>query len=260
MRQLQVTLTSLAAFGVVALLTACANSDSSSVPLRVSAPLAGIGAQAVPKKGSGSWDISVYDDADVPGLPEKVVCTENSSDVCSPVEKKDVKSSGSISDSSGSASFKTTAQLGNLVGSAKASGIAGPSSQARAQLASADTFTITSSTLPYGTPVSFKATMDVTPAKVHCKTAAVINFGANTTTSGLSIDELCSSSPPPVLTATVNTTVGAVFTDQVAADLYLDVANFSVGGSIGGAYKVTYHLDSLTSGVSYITASGKQYP
>jgi hypothetical protein len=260
MRQLQVTLTSLAAFGVAALLTACANSGSSSVPLTVSgAPLSGIGAQAV-EEGFRLMDISVYDYAEVPGLPEKLVCTENSSRICSPVEKKDLKSSGSISDSSGSGSFKTTVQLGSLVGSAKATGIAGPSTQARAQLASADTFTITSSTLPFSTPVSFKATMDVTPAKVHCKTAGLINFAASTTTSGLSIDELCSSSPPPVLTATVNTTIGAVFTDQVAADLYLDVGNFSVGGAIGGAFKVTYHLDPITSGASYITASGKQYP
>jgi len=66
--------------------------------------------------------------------------------------------------------------------------------------------------------------------------------------------------PPPVLTATVNTTIGATFTDGVAADLYLDVGNFSVGGKISGAFKVTYHLVPVTSGASYITASGKQYP
>jgi hypothetical protein len=211
--------------------------------------------------GPTQWDIAVYDYADVPGLPEKLVCTESPSGTCEPVQKKDLKSSGSLSDSSGSTSFNTTTQLGSLVGSAKASlGMPGPSAQASAENASLDTFTITSSTLPYGTPVSFKATIDVTPPTVHCRTAALINFGASTTYSGLSDEELCSSSPPPVLTATVNTTVGATFTDQVAADLYLDVGNFSVGGKISGAFKVTYHLDRITSGASYLTASGKQYP
>jgi hypothetical protein len=261
-RHPQLVLQSLAAFGVAALLSACANSGSSSVPSGVAgAPLSGIRAGAVPKKGSGAWDIAVYDYAYVPGLPEKLVCTESPSGSCSPVKKKDLKSSGSLSDSTGSASFKTTIQLGSLVGSAKAGlGIPGPSAGASDELASADTFTITSSTLPYGTPVSFKATIDVTPAAVHCKTAALINFAASTTYSGLSDQELCSSSPPPVLTATVNTSVGAMFTDQVAANLYLDVGNFSVGGTIGGAFKVTYHLDPITSGASYVTASGKQYP
>lgn len=262
MRKLQATLQPLAAVVAAMLLAACANSGRSNLPLQaVGAPLSGNRAEAVPKKGAGTWDVAVYDYADVPGLPEKLVCTESPTGSCSPVQKKDVKSSGSLSDSSGSASFKTTVQLGNLVGSGKAAlAVGGPSAQTMDEVASSDTFTITSRTLPYGTPVSFQAKIGVTPAVVHCKTAALINFGASTTYSGLSDEELCASSPPPVLTATVNTSVGATFTDEVDADLYLDAGNFSFLGKISGAFKVTYHLDPITSGASYITASGKQYP
>ncbi|MGA8533057.1 MAG: hypothetical protein WB615_02985, partial [Candidatus Tumulicola sp.] len=109
--------------------------------------------------------------------------------------------------------------------------------------------------------VSLKATLAVTPTKVHCTKTGFINVGAATSYSGLSVSELCSSSPPPVLTATINTSVGATFTDTGYLSLYLQAGTGSGGGKIGsgGFYKATYHLDPITSGAKYITASGKSY-
>ncbi|MGA8533721.1 MAG: hypothetical protein WB615_06400, partial [Candidatus Tumulicola sp.] len=98
----------------------------------------------------------------------------------------------------GSASFATTAALGKLLASGKAvsTGMDVQSATVQANVYWEDTFTIKSSTLPPGTPVSIKATLAVTPTKVHCTQRGDISVGASTSFSGLSVSESCSSSPP----------------------------------------------------------------
>src|SRR5579883_225043 len=123
MRYTQRVLELLAASGVAAILAACSSSGSSSgnvLPSAAGAPISGVRAEAL-RPNSGGWDIAVYDDAFVPGLPEKVICSESPSGSCAPVQKKDLKNSASLSDAYGSASFKSVTKLGSLIGSGKAS-------------------------------------------------------------------------------------------------------------------------------------------
>jgi len=179
------------------------------------------------------------------------------------VPKKSLTKAVTTSSYYGSASLKTTTALGTLIGSGKAdqTGHADQSTVAYTYTGWEDMFTITSGSLSYGSPVSFTATLAVTGPAIQCSATQFEQVGFSTTHSGLSFDEACGSSPPPVLTATVNTTVGATFSEGTNLGLYLQAGAPYTGGKINsGTYKAVYHLDPITSGATYSTASGKQYP
>jgi hypothetical protein len=112
-----------------------------------------------------------------------------------------------------------------------------------------------------GTPATLTVSISLSPQNVHCGAASFLNVGTNTSFSNLSISEQCASSPPPVTSYTLNTQVGASFTDIQNLAVYGQAGNFSFGGKVNsGTYKTVYHLVANTPGVSYITASGKSYP
>lgn len=245
------------------LLAACSGSgspDGKVIP-QGAAPLTNL--RTIPAKGTGVWGVAVGDFLYVEGGSNPSGCSGPPSNCSAWAQTKSLTNTGSSMSQYGSASFATTAALGKLLASGKAvsTGMDVQSATVQANVYWEDTFTIKSSTLPPGTPVSLKATLAVTPTKVHCTKTGFINVGAATSYSGLSVSELCSSSPPPVLTATINTSVGATFTDTGYLSLYLQAGTGSGGGKIGsgGFYKATYHLDPITSGAKYITASGKSY-
>ena len=259
---------SLTAICVATLLAACSNFGSStgSVPTAaVGSALPGslgIHPPVMPKKGQGAWGLSVDDGAAVEGGSNPVACSGPPSACNAYVEKQILRDALSTSSGFGAAWAKSTTALGSLTGFAKAesSGKGTSSAIGDVNIGWEDTFTITSKTLPKGTPVSLTATLKVTGPAFVCTATGYASLGVSSINTGLSYDEYCSSSPPPVLTATVNGTVGASFTDGIGMYLYAQAGTSYNGGKIAaGSFKAIYRLDPVTTGVSYKTASGKSY-
>ncbi len=217
---------------------------------------------AVPKKGQGAWGLSVDDGAAVEGGSNPIACSGPPSACNAYVEKHILTDSLSASSGFGAASAKSTTALGSLTGLTKAesSGKGTSSAIGDVNIGWEDTFTITSKTLPKGTPVSLTATLQVKGPAFVCTATGYASLGVSSMNTGLSYDEYCSSTPPPVLSATVHGTVGASFTDGIGMYLYAQAGTSYKGGKIAaGSFKATYHLDPATAGVSYKTASGKSY-
>lgn len=217
------------------------------------------------KKGGGAFGVSVEDGIDVEGAGNPSACSgppSNPSTCGEFVAKKDLKDHVSTSSAYGSASVKTITALGSLTASAKASeaGKGQQSSLADAVIASEDTFTITSTALPAGTPASFTASIQVSGPAIPCSTGGSSSLSIGTSHTGLSFDENCNSSPTPILSVRVDTTVGAQFTDEMYLELGVDAGGDYFPGKLStGTLNVTYHLDPITSGASYVTASGESY-
>ncbi len=269
MYQAQLGVRALSAFGAAVLFAACSGSGSSSsgvLPSGVAASAPG-GLERSPesaaKKGSGPWGLSLIDTVYVEGGSNPYTCSGPPSGVCNAyVEKRVLKDSLTTSDAYGSASLKSTTTLGTLTGSSRAasSGKGEQSSTTSVNIGWEDTFTVTSKTLPPGTPVSFTATLEVVGKPFHCST-----FGSGelsiSSQSGLSFEDFCASTPPPVLTVAINAAVGGHFTDGVGLTFDTTAGGVDHGGQFGSELpKITYHLAVTTHGASYVTASGAKYP
>lgn len=268
---IRVVACALLSFGTSLLLAAssgAAPSDHNPIPLGLArAPIArGANDLNPAKQGTGAFGVAVFDYLGIEGSsdPNPVACSGPPSDCDIYVPKKKLKDSIKTSHYYGSGWVKTTTALGSLTASAFASeaGKGQQSSLAAANIAAEDTFTITSKTLPAGTPVRFTASIQITGCTVPCKASGTgaMWLGISTSYSGLSFTEDPSSSPTPVLSATLNTTVGAQFTDALSLTLSLDAGGEYIPGKVSsGTQKVVYHLDPITSGASYVTASGESY-
>ena len=269
MHQHQHIARALSAIGVATLLAACSSNGSpggNNIPSGIATtPLANIQtSRPVPaKKGHSGWGVSVLEVLNVLDAGNPEGCSGPPSACNAWVPKKSLKKAVATSSYYGSASLKTTTALGTLIGSGKAvqTGHADQSTVAYTYTGWEDVFTITSGSLSYGSPVSFTATLTVTGPAIQCSTTQFESVSFSTTYSGLAFEEACGSSPAPVLTATINTTIGATFSESTMFGLYLQAGAPSNGGRVNsGTFKFIYHLNPITSGASYKTASGKQYP
>jgi hypothetical protein len=268
MHQHQHIARALSAIGVATLLAACSSNGSpggNSIPSGIAAtsPANIQTSRPVPTKKHSGWGVSVEEVLNVLDAGNPYGCSGPPSACNEWVPKKSLNRAVTTSSYYGSASLKTTTALGTLSGSGKAvqTGHADQSTVAYTYTAWEDVFTITSGSLSSGSPVSFTATITVTGPAIQCSATQYESVGFSTSYSGLSFQELCGSSPTPVLTATVNTTVGATFNESALFGLYLQAGAPYTGGKINsGTYKAVYHLDPITSGATYSTASGKQYP
>jgi hypothetical protein len=256
-----------------AFLAGCAGVSQSSAPsstlpqfaaVRPAASLGSLGVipESSAKKGVGVWGVSVIDSVYVELGSNPVACSGPPSACNAYAVQKSFKANLTTSDSYGSASLKSTTALGNISanGVAASSGKGEVSSGSAANSGWEDTFTITSKTLAPGTPVSFTAALAVTSKPFDCTSSggASLSIGSF---SGMSFADMCGSAPPPVLTATINGTVGSYFSDGVG--FYLSVGAgtpYAAGRFASGTIKAVYHLTPVTPGASYITASGKKYP
>jgi hypothetical protein len=272
MRQVQLIVRSLSAFGVATLFAACSSSGYSAnnimpsggaaVPSSVagaSLSAHGVMPDAPAKKGQGPWGLYYKNSVYVQGGSNLSACTGIGSSCTYIRHRAPLKNALSTASADGSASLESTSALGSLSGSGKAHLVYGvPSALAYVLIGFQDTFTITSKTLPPGAPVSLTATLQVT-GKFTCNPEAIASVAIGSYYSGLSFSEMCASSPPPVLTATVNTSVGASFTDGLELALDVDAGQGAPGKLNSGPFKATYHLDPITKGASYITATGTSY-
>jgi len=172
------------------------------------------------KKGPGVFGLSILDSVYVELGSNPEACSGPPSACNQWVAKRLQKDALTTSDQYGSASLTSVTALGTLTGTGKAvsAGLGSPSSGSSISIAWRDTFTATSKTLQPGTPVSFTATLQVTGKPFHCTAAGGANLSIATVGSeGLLFEELCASSPPPVLTATINTQISSTFTDGVGS-------------------------------------------
>ena len=132
-----------------------------------------------------------------------------------------------------------------------------------------DTFAITgSSAMPAGTPVTFTGTLSVVDSNpaVSCAAGATL---IEATMSGLSPGDFsiedCSGSifgfpSPPVGTSSLNTTVGSTITLIGALDVSTGASTFDANdANYTGRVTAVFHLDPVTPGASYTTASGRTY-
>jgi hypothetical protein len=128
----------------------------------------------------------------------------------------------------------------------------------------ADTVTITSTTLPRGTPVSLLMILNA-DAVLQNTTSASSSFNS-TLTLGSQQLHIVQSGPATVSTTrqlVVNTTVGANLSFQGQLILGATAQNFTgvdnASASVDATHSVDSFLEVLTPGASYTTASGFSY-
>ncbi len=238
------------------------------------APLTRLGISPEARKGPGVYGVSFDDLADINDV-QKHDCGGPPSYCSEFVKQKEVGDKISVSYSksghTSSAKVAATVALGSLTGSStiKRHVVGG---NVQIGIKWEDTITITSKKLPANTPVSLKATLQIAGKPAPCMGNGSGFYWANdlfsitTTYSGLEYVSQCGS-PQEILKATVKTYVGARFTESGIFDASLGVDPY---GSTcpscplnldftSGTLTATYHLDPITHGASYITASGKSY-
>lgn len=249
----------------------CAATLASAIPAAARPAATGPVAQAQAnfggfgaKKGPGTFGLSVADSVYVENGSNPESCSGPVSFCNEWVPDHLLKASLHTSDGFGSASLKSTAELGTLTGSGKAvsAGLGSTSSGASVNIAWEDAFTVTSKTLAPGTPVSFQASIQVAGKSFVCTPSGTAGVSIATIgAEGLLFEELCGSSPPPVLTGIINSQVGSGFPDGVNLYMFVDAGiEYGAGRLAAGPFTVTYHLQPITPGASYITASGRIYP
>ncbi len=130
-----------------------------------------------------------------------------------------------------------------------------------------DTITITSDTLPFGTPVSFLAT-DVLHRTID---SMIIEDGNSVVASadlegplGLSLkDSLSSPNGTGSVSTIYNTTIGATFTISSRLDVSAGVTvtnpPFNGSATVNAGNTALFEFEPLTAGASYTTASGVQF-
>lgn len=123
-----------------------------------------------------------------------------------------------------------------------------------------DTITITSNTLPSGTPVDFLATIHL-----HRAISGTLLPGASASANvtgpfGLSlIDSLSSPNPAQSVSTIVHTTIGSVLSATSTLSLNAGasgIAPFTLFGTVMAENTATFELQPITPGASYTTASG----
>jgi hypothetical protein len=143
----------------------------------------------------------------------------------------------------------------------------GAAANADAQITGAtwgDTITVTSDTLPMGTPVSLQATLTFHRTLTRSDPSVTVQTSASMSGPfSLSIsDSLASPNPNQSVTTTATAYVGFPF--LVQGQLYFQVngtamSGGSVNGSIDVANTASFQLVSLNPAASYTTASGVSY-
>jgi len=258
------------AVALVILLNGCGGGALTGTGGIAAAPLTRLGISPEAGKGPGVYGVSFDDLAEISGV-QKHDCSGPSSYCSEFVKKEAVKDQLSVSYSNSSAKLAVTVALGSLAGSSEIDRhLVGGGTEIA--LKWEDTFTITSKKLKPKTPVSFKATLQVAGKPAPCMGNgsgyfwAVDAVSITTTYSGLEYVSECAP-PQKILKATVKTYVGASFTesgtfdDDLGVDPYVSSCpsckpDFKYEN---GTLTATFHLDPITSGASYITASGKSY-
>lgn len=185
--------------------------------------------------------------------------------------KEQVKDALSVSHSNSLAKLAVTVALGSLTGSSEIDRhVVGGGAETAIKWE--DTFTITSKKLKSKTPVSLKATLQIAGKPAPCMGNGTGYYWASeqlsitTTYSGLEYVSECAA-PQEILKATVKTYVGATFTESEIYSVELGVDPYVSSCPSckpdfkyeSGTLTASYHLDPITSGASYITASGKSY-
>jgi hypothetical protein len=259
------------AVALVILLNGCGGGALTGTGGIAAAPLTRLGISPEAGKGPGVYGVSFDDLASIGGV-QKHHCSGPPSSYCAAfVKKEEVKDQLSVSYSNSLAKLATTIALGSLTASSEIDRhVVGGGAEIAIKWE--DTFTITSKKLKAKTPVSLKATLQIDGKPVACMGNgsgyywAVDALSITTTYSGLEYVSECGP-PQEVLKATVKTYVGATFTesgtfdDELGVDPYVSSCpsckpDFKYEN---GTLTATFHLDPITSGASYITASGKSY-
>ena len=262
------------AIALVVLLSGCGGGAVTGTGGIAAPPLARLGISPEARKGPGVWGVGFEDSADIGGAShEKHDCSGPPSSYCAKfLQKKEVEDRISLSDSKSSTKLDATIALGSLSGSSTISRFDGVGGIAVIDSKWEDTFTITSKKLPPNTPVSLKATLQIAGKPVDCQGNGSGYFWASeqvsitTTYSGLEYVDECEG-PTEILKATVKSSVGASFTESGTYDVSLGVDGYNRSCPSckrnfkyeSGTLTATYHLVPITSGASYITASGKSY-
>jgi hypothetical protein len=258
------------AVALVILLNGCGGGALTGTGGIAAAPLTRLGISPEAGKGPGVYGVSFDDLAEINDV-QKHDCSGPSSYCSEFVKKEEVKDQLSVSHSNSSAQLAVTVALGSLTGSSEIDRhLVGGGTEIA--LKWEDTFTITSKKLKSKTPVNLKATLQIAGKPAPCMGNGTGYFWASdqlsitTTYSGLEYVSECAP-PQEVLKATVKTYVGATFTesgtfdDDLGVDPYVSSCpsckpDFKYEN---GTLTATFHLDPITSGASYITASGKSY-
>jgi len=259
------------AVALVILLNGCGGGTVTGTGGFAAAPLTRLEISPEPGKGPGVYGVSFDDTGNIDGV-QKHDCSGPSSYCAEFVKKTEVEDRLSVSDSKSSAKLAATVALGSLSGSSTIIRHDGVGGITEIGTKWEDTFTITSKKLPPKTPVSFKATLRLAGKPAPCMGNGTGYYWASnqvsitTTYSGLEYVSECGP-PQQVLKATVKTYVGASFTEGVTFADSLGVNPYKSSCPSckldfkyeSGTLTATYHLDPITSGASYITASGKSY-
>jgi hypothetical protein len=258
------------AIALVVLLTGCAGAGVAGTGGIAAPPAAGLRISPEAGKGNGVYGVSFDDLVDINGA-QKHDCSGPSSYCSEFVKKEEAKDQLSISHSNSVAKLAASIALGRLSGSSEIDRHAVGGGTVIA-IKWEDTFTITSKKLPAKTPVSLKATLQIAGKPADCMGNGTGYFWASeqlsitTTYSGLEYISECAP-PQKVLKATVKSYVGASFTESEIYDVDLGVDPYKQSCPSckldfkyeSGTLTATYHLEPITSGASYITASGKSY-
>jgi hypothetical protein len=283
-------------------LSGCGGAVSSGLPSNAAAaPISQTASRAMlprafavsiqPAKVSGEWGVSAGDSVDAEyASTSPMTCSTPTGSVCNGyVEQRSFPDSLTVSGSdpssgaNDSGTITADAELGHLTGSVTATGTAGfippsttiaASGQGTVNIQWIDTFKITSSTLPAGTPVTFDSTMTVkNEDALTCDEqdgevyAGVV--GAGGSNGALVYLKQCTSGKwklqyTPVLTGTLNTTIGSTVNIYGWLNLYLTAQAGASPFPSSLTNKITlasstFKLTAVTAGAGYKTASGKTY-
>lgn len=255
---------------LVILLNGCGGGAFAGAGGIAAAPLTRLGISPEAAKGPGVYGVSFDDLVDINGV-QKHDCSGPSSYCSELVKKEQVKDALSVSHSNSLAKLAVTVALGSLTGSSEIDRhVVGGGAETAIKWE--DTFTITSKKLKSKTPVSLKATLQIAGKPAPCMGNGTGYYWASeqlsitTTYSGLEYVSECAA-PQEILKATVKTYVGATFTESEIYSVELGVDPYVSSCPSckpdfkyeSGTLTASYHLDPITSGASYITASGKSY-
>jgi hypothetical protein len=250
------------AVALVILLNGCGGGAVTGTGGIAAPPVTNLGISPEPRKGPGVYGVGFEDQVAIDGV------SKYDSEF---VKKEEVEDRLSFSRSNSSVKLVATAALGSLTGSSTIiRRVVG--AYAVTAITWEDTFTITSKKLKANTPVNFKATLKIDGKPVACMGNGSGYFWAvdelSITTRDWGLEYVSQCGPPQeVLKATVKTYVGASFTESGTFDTTVGVDPYNSSCPSckpdfkyeSGPVTATYHLDPITPGASYITASGKSY-
>ncbi len=281
---------------LAALLAGCSGGTSGPGPAPIGAPLPAARTSAQPdallaspnnSKGPGTfgvavgdmlaveWNSAVVQTCSTPITPTNDVCNGPIPKASFP--KDQLTESGSNQGATDSASLLARTAVGRLSGNVAAAAapgvqngvvVAAAAATATVNLSWTDTVTFTpSASLPVGSPVTFTATLAFTGKPKFACTAlsgGSVEAGIGGIASLYALDECTGTTldiVPPVLSAQFTTTVGTSI--PINGFLQLSASadtSFVNGGSTSsGTFGAKFHLDPVTAGATYATASGKSF-